>query len=198
MLIIDDSLLINQGTVRSSYHHPDNHRLLIKIPVEEKKKKNFANKTELRGYHSLLMEQVNLDYISHCYGFVHTNLGDGLVCDCILDADGAVSQTIWDRIIYDTEVDIDYIIEIAKEFCNFLMANNVFVFDLNLKNIALSKQKDGKYKPFIIDLKGRHDTKELIPVARYIPFLQRRKLERRCKQLLERIPDFYSRRSELR
>ena len=64
------------------------------------------------------------------------------------------------------------------------------LFDLNLKNIALSRQSDNTYRPIILDLKGRYDNKEFIPLSSYIGFLARKKRARRVQQLIERISRF--------
>ncbi|HKJ99466.1 MAG TPA: YrbL family protein [Desulfotignum sp.] len=187
MLVLDDSLLINQGKTRACYLHPADKNLVVKVPVGEKKENNLSNITELRGYQALMREQVDLFCISHCYGFVTTSLGKGLVCDCIRDDDGLISKTIWDIVIYQDDCDVDQIKKVAHDFGRFLTRKDTRLFDLNLKNIVLKLRYDGVYEPFAVDLKGRFDNKEAIPVSRYFPYFAKKKMVRRTRQLVERI-----------
>jgi hypothetical protein len=151
---------------------------------------------ELRGYQALMREQIDLFCISHCYGFVTTSLGKGLVCDCIRDDDGAVSRTIWDIIIYQDDCDVDHITAVVNAFCRLLMQRDTRLFDLNLKNIVLQLQNDGVYAPFAVDLKGRFDNKETIPVSSYFKYFAKKKMDRRRRQLIERISFFREKRVE--
>ncbi|MCA1785579.1 MAG: PhoP regulatory network YrbL family protein [Desulfobacteraceae bacterium] len=196
MIVLDNRLLINQGKTRACYLHPGDKDLVIKVPVGSKKADNRSNITELRGYQALMREQVDLFCISHCYGFVTTSLGKGLVCDCIRDDGGAVSRTIWDIIIYQDDCDVDHIKAVADAFCRFLIQRDTRLFDLNLKNIVLKLRNDGVYAPFAVDLKGRFDNKETIPVSSYSRYFARKKMDRRRRQLVERIFLFREKRVE--
>ena len=187
MILLTDKKYINHGTLRACYQHPENPNLIIKVPVGEKKEKDQANLKELKGYHALMREHIDLFCISHCYGFVTTNLGVGLVCDCIRDYNGAISKTIWDVIGSGEEYDAHYILDIANNFCNMLISKRIYIFDLNVKNIALQLRNDGTYLPFAIDLKGRYDNNEFLPFSTYIKYFSQKKLERRSRQLIERI-----------
>ena len=196
MISLNSDLLINSGKVRVCYQHPSNSNLVIKIPVGSKKKEKQANIKELKGYQMLMREHVDLFCISHCYGFVSTDRGKGLVCDCIRDDDGSVSKTIWDIIICQEECDIKYVQKVAEKLCSYLIFRDIFIFDLNLKNIALRLQKDMTYQPVVLDLKGRYDNNELIPWSSHILYFARRKLARRCGQLIDRISTFREQRTE--
>lgn len=187
MIILDSTLLINQGTVRACYHHPENSRLVIKVPTGSKKDRKQANSIELKGYQALMREHSDLSCISRCYGIEATNFGDGLVCDCIYDSNGCVSKSILDLIQSDSPPDFSYIKNVVKTFTAYLMENSIYIFDLNMKNIVMQQQADGTYKPIIIDVKGGYEVKEFIPISKYIPYFGREKLQRRCRQLLERV-----------
>ncbi|PHR27737.1 MAG: hypothetical protein COA36_08680 [Desulfotalea sp.] len=195
MIILDETLLINQGTVRACYHHPHNSSLAIKVPMGCKKDREQANQIELNGYQALMREHKDLSCISHCYGIEPTNHGDGLVCDCICDSDGSVSKSILDLIHSDPPPNLPYVKKVVQELVKYILENNIHIFDLNLKNIVLQQQSDTTYKPIIIDLKGGYELKEFIPLAKYIPYFRRKKLERRCRQLLERTDRYCQKRN---
>lgn len=195
MITLGEESLINQGTVRACYQHPQDSNLLIKVPTGSKKEREQANHIELKGYQALMSEHKDLTCISHCHGFVTTNLGIGLICDCIRDHDGSVSKSILDLINSNPPPDFTYLSSVVSKFAKYILKNNICIFDLNVKNIVMQQLPDATYKPYLIDLKGRHELKEFVPLARYIPYFRRKKLERRCRQLLERTELFWRKRN---
>lgn len=196
-LQLSEKMMINRGRERVCYEHPENNQLVIKIPLSKSGRKSRANHHELKGYLLLREEKKDLSFISHCHGFVNTNYGEGLICDCIRDNDGAISKTIWDIIVLEENCNVEYILQVAEKFCNFLIFHQIRLFDLNLKNIALKVLADGTYKPYIIDIKGRYVNHEFIPLSAYIPYFANKKLKRRSDQLLRRIIEYRRRRKEL-
>jgi len=190
MLVLDETLLIGRGKVRYCYRHPKDASLVVKVPAGIKKEQLQANRKELQGYQFLLARHGRLDCISHCHGLIDTNLGQGLLCDCIRDADGAISATIWDIVNSSQPIDVEYILHVTRMLCDQLVHQDVWLFDLNLQNIALVREVDNSYRPIILDLKGRYDNKEFIPLSSYIGFLARKKRDRRLHQLLERVSGY--------
>jgi hypothetical protein len=200
MLYLEDNLLIRRGTKRVCHHHPENSRLIVKTSFEGHPEGEKANIMELYGYQDLIRTHVDLQNISHCFGFVTTDRGPGLVSQAIRDENGtdAISKSIWDIILYQDSCDVDYISSVMKGFCDYLKANDIFLFDLNLKNILLQIQDDHSYVPYAVDLKGRFDLKEPIPLSKYSKYFARKKLLRRSIQLLDRIHEFHNRKEELK
>ncbi len=198
MIHLPEHLLIGRGTLRACYRHPDRDDCIVKVPLADQGEGEEANRKELKSYRELKRIHRELDHISHCHGFIETDRGPGLVCDCIRDFDGTVSQTIWDVVVHEEACDIDYLLAVAGEFCDYLVANDIFLFDINLKNIALQRRADRSLKPYAIDLKGPYDNKEFLQLSSRITFLGRKKLRRRTNQLLERIVLFREQRESLR
>lgn len=195
---LSDKSPLSKGMERRCYLHPNDPRLVVKVPLHSGVSECQANEDELRGYQLLKEDNITLDFISHCYGFISTDLGKGLLCDCIRDDNEEVSKTIWDVVIYQEECDIEYVLKVINKFCSFLIINRVWIYDLNLKNIVLQRKADGSYHPYIIDLKGRSANTEFIPISRYIPYFALRKLKRRTRQLIERITEYHLKRDQLR
>jgi hypothetical protein len=195
MIVLDKSLLINQGTVRACYHHPHNSTLVVKVPTGSKSDRDQANSIELMGYQDLMQKHEALTCISHCHGFEPTNMGDGLICDCISDANGSVSKSILDLINSENPPEFSYLKSLVQKFTQYLLDEKIYIFDLNVKNIVMQQQSDASYKAIIIDLKGHCELKEFIPLSRYIPYFRRKKLERRCRQLLERTEMYWEKRT---
>ncbi|HKJ65211.1 MAG TPA: YrbL family protein [Desulfopila sp.] len=195
---LHDELIISLGRERICYRHPENDGYIIKIEQDKGVGRTSMNDKELEGYRLLQQEVTDISFVSHCHGYVDTTLGRGLLCDCIRDHDNAVSRTIWDIIVHEENCDIDAVLTTARKLCDLLMSGRIWLFDLNPKNIALKRLADGGFKAYVIDLKGRSENKELIPVSRYIEYFSLKKLQRRSEQLLARIEDYHQRREELR
>ncbi len=198
MIALDDQDLIGRGTLRACYRHPDHDYLVIKVPLPGSPDGDDANRKELASYRLLVRTHREISHISRCHDFIETDAGPGLVCDCIRDFDGAVSKTIWDIVIHRDTCNMDVVLEAAGEFCEYLIANDIFLFDINLKNIVLQVQEDARWQAWAIDLKGPYDNKEFLQLSSRFTFLGRRKLKRRTKQLLERIVQFREQRESLK
>ncbi len=198
MITLDDNLLVGQGTLRACYLHPQDETLIIKVGRPDRNGGIDANRKEFLSYQKIRQRHEKLEHISHCHGFIETDRGQGLACDCIRDSSGGISQTIWDIVVYDDDCDIDNILEVARTLCDYLIAHDLFLFDINLKNIVRKKRRDNNYRAYAIDLKGPYDNKEFLQLSSRITFLGRKKLKRRTKQLLERIVQFREQREELK
>ncbi len=196
-LVLGDKLLINRGRGRLCFRHPAERSLVVKVPAGGGADQ-AANRKEWRGYRELIRRHGRLSCISHCHGFVATDRGTGLVCDCIRDARGVIARSIYDIIVYDDTCDIEQVLAVADSFGRFLLERDIRLFDLNPKNIALVLQRDGSYRAVALDLKGRFDNNEAVPLSSYIGFFARRKMRRRTRQLLERIRFFYDHRVSYR
>lgn len=194
---LHDRLIISSGRERICYRHPESDAYVIKIERNRAGKGSGMNEKEMEGYRLLQKQAAALALISRCHGFVDTSRGRGLLCDCIRDHDGAVSKTVWDIIVYEEECDIEAVVTTVRQFCQLLIAGRIWLFDLNPKNIALKRLPDGGFKAYVIDLKGRVENQELIPISRYIHYFSLKKLKRRSEQLLTRIEDYHRRREEL-
>jgi hypothetical protein len=88
--------------------------------------------------------------------------------------------------------------EAALALCSYLIANDLFLFDINLKNIVLRRMPDNSCRAYAIDLKGPYDNKEFLQLSSRIKFFGRKKLKRRSQQLLERIVQFREQRELLK
>lgn len=197
-LVLGDELLINHGRGRLCFRHPSDRSLVIKVPAGSGGADQSANRKEWQGYRDLLRRHGRLPCISHCHGFVATDRGIGLVCDCIRDVRGAIARSIYDIIVFDDACDIARVLAVAEAFGRYLLEHDIRLFDLNPKNIALVLEQDGGYRAVALDLKGRFDNNEFIPLSSYVGFFARRKMRRRTRQLLERVRFFYEHRDRYR
>lgn len=197
MLTLNDDLKISHGKTRDCYEHPTNLNLVVKTAFAGDKDGESSNIMEMQAYQNLMRLHPGLSCISHCHDFISTNKGKGLLCQCIRNYDGSIAKSIWDIILYQESCDIQYIEMVTSNFCDHLRSQDIFIFDINLKNVVLQLQEDGTYIPYIIDFKSQVDTKEFFPITKYSKYFARKKLVRRTNQLISRISEYYQRRSEL-
>ncbi|MCP4340235.1 MAG: hypothetical protein GY799_15425 [Desulfobulbaceae bacterium] len=180
---------------RACYLHPEDTDKVIKI-VRQKttsRKKN-ANWQEWQHYHYLLKQHGKLDFINECYGFIETDLGEGLVWQCVRDGNGEISNTITNIMKSPDGYDLGKVERVLDRFCGFLIEKNIQLFDLNPLNVMIRICPDGSYQAVSADIKGRYANHEFIPISTYIPFFSRRKLTRRCKELTDWYGGFLRKR----
>ena len=188
MIHLQDQEPIARSATRECYLYPGNPDRVIKIVrAAPAFWKRDANWREWRHYHHLQNRHGYLHYIPEYYGFVETSRGRGLVLDCIRDYDGRVSARL-DKVLREPEgYDLAAVLEALEHLCRSIIEKNVQLFDLNTFNILIRILPKGVYRPTVIDIKGRFNNYELIPVSSYIPFFSRRKLTRRCARLIDRV-----------
>lgn len=195
MILLKDREPIAVSGPRVCYLHPEDAGKVIKL-VRQKttsRKKN-PNWQEWQHYHYLLKQHGKLDFINECYGFIETDLGEGLIWQCVRDGSGEISSTITNIMKSPDGYDLGKVERVLDCFCGFLIEKNIQLFDLNPTNVMIRTCPDGSYQAVSADIKGRFANHEFIPISTYIPFFSRRKLTRRCKELTDRYGDFLRKR----
>ena len=187
MILLDKDLIIASGESRTCYLHPNNPKRIVKIPHVNASPLNPENIKEIKMFQFLKKRLHQVDMVSQPYGIYETNLGYGLVCECIRDASGDISKPLFYTIARKDLYPFEKIREATHLFCNELIEKNIQLFDLNVLNILIQVRPDNSFKALSSDLKGRYDNKEFIPFSTFIPFFSRKKLIRRSKRLFEKI-----------
>ena len=187
MIHLHDKDRIAVSKTRDCYLHPEEPGLVIKIAKRPSGRfRRNANHQEWQSWRYLRERFGHSDYFVICHGFVETTLGEGLMFDCVRDADGKVSRRLA-QVLPDPAYDPDQVEDAVSGFCRYLMDRQIPLFDLNPFNILIQVLPDGNYRPVSIDTKGKFNNYETIPVSSYIPFFARRKVRRRCARLMEII-----------
>ena len=147
---LNDSLLINSGTNRACYLHPDNIDRCVKIDISLNTKET---KREKRYYNYLLKRNIPFDMISKYYGSIQTNLGNGEVVELLRDYDGNVSMELAQYLNSTlTESDMEYIKKLIRKLKEYLYRYKIYVKDLNSVNIVVQKfAKSGNARLVIVD-----------------------------------------------
>ena len=192
MLQLRPPAKIAGGKLRDCYMHPQDDNLVVKVACRDDAAHHRANLHEWRHYQYLSKRHGPLNFIPRYFGLVPTSLGQGLVVECIRNADGVIAPTLHALLTSGQPIDFNAVIDVLNGFCSELVTRNIQLFDLNLKNIAMRIAQGDRYQPVAIDLKGRYNNYEFIPVSSFIPFFSKRKLIRRSRQLLSRVHMLHS------
>jgi hypothetical protein len=185
MLVINHQDCIGDSMTRLCYLDPRDPGRVIKIMRNKPVSRRYdSNWQEWQHYQYILKRHGHLDFTTVCHGFVETSLGPGLVFDCIRDHDGQVSSRLHKALTQPEKYDLQAVGAVLKRICRIIVEKNVQLFDMNLFNILIQIRDDGSYHPYVVDIKGRYNNYEWIPVSTYLPFFSRRKLRRRCGRLL--------------
>jgi len=186
MILLKNREPIAASGSRACYLHPEDENKVIKIVrMKTTSRKKQTNWQEWKHYHYLLKQHGKLDFINECYGFITTDLGKGLVWQCVRDASGEISSTITNIMQSPDGYELEKVERALGHFCEFLIEKNIQLFDLNPGNVMIRIRPDGSYQAVSADIKGRYANYEFIPISTYIPFFSRRKLKRRCKELTD-------------
>ena len=192
MIKLNDSFLIARSKNRNCYLNPvDPHKVIKIVNHNNSSGMQDANFKEWAYYKHLKQYYPQFKYISKYHGFVETNMGQGLLADCIMDYNGHISRRLQDVLINRSEYDIAAIEKLINRFCRKIIETNIKLFDLNLFNILIQTvSADRNYRLFCVDIKGPNDNSEFIPVSSYIPFFSRQKIKRRCRRLIQKVRNY--------
>jgi len=190
LINLNSSERIAISKTRHCYMHPDDPNKVIKVVVnaQESKKRLDANLKEWLYFQRLMREfPFMMEFIPKYYGLVSTNIGRGLVSECVRDYDCKISVRLQEVVSGNVKYDLAQIEQRLDALVKTIVKHNIQLFDLNKFNILIKAVADGLYSPVIIDVKGPYNNYEFIPFSTYIPYFSRRKLSRRGKRLMELI-----------
>ena len=148
-IILNEDHFLSKGGERNCYIHPNDNSKVIKI-VHRQEKHNEQNKLEYMYYNYLEKKNVSLKYLSKCFGFVDTNLGEGLVFERILDFDNTPSKSFK---VYLQNKSFNKLLEnsLVNNLKKYLFENDILFIDVDLSNVFCQKISNDKYKLVIID-----------------------------------------------
>ena len=175
-MILQLTELINKGSYRACYAHPNDKSKCIKVPLKSAKiiKNTIA---EIKAYKKL--KYILGKYLVwHDDKLVDTDKGKGAVCELLRDDDGNYSKNL---LYYHQNklIDIDILSQLRK-FFTLVLQNNIFFFDFNYKNFVVLNH-DGKKQLKYIDMKSYCNPHSwtFLKLERFIPCLAKSKMRRR-------------------
>lgn len=190
------------GGRRACYIHPHDPGKCVKVlrtdsarTVRHKKtlipahwRREYDNNAHEKHVLDSMLARIGPQMAAHFpipYGMVATDLGPGFVLDLVRDEDGRIARSL--RELFSTGVPPEIIRPAFTEFGDFLLQHRILTRKLLDHNIVVS-MKNGKPNRMVL-IDGLGDPAWL-PIARWIPPLGRRKIQRRIAEAWQRFESF--------
>ena len=147
---LNNDLLLAKGGERACYIHPNDDTKVIKILYSNLPKHNDQNKLEFIYMNYLKKKKVDLSSVTDCYGYVQTNLGEGLIFDRVIDYDGTPSKS-FRYYLANKLISEELQQQLLEELKKNIEENLILFIDTSLTNIFCQKIAEDKYKLIIVD-----------------------------------------------
>lgn len=185
MIKLDKNLLLAKGSERFCYIHPADKDKLIKI-IYKNKTKNDQNKLEFKYYRLLNEKNISYSNIPKCYGWIKTNMGNGLVFERIIDSNGENSKQLTfylkNKILND-----DMLTKLLNDLYNYLISNNVLFLDVATLNVLCQKKSKTQYKLVIVDGLGPKKDDYKFFLYKYFPLYKKYKILKQWKKFIKLV-----------
>lgn len=188
MIFLEKTDLLAEGGRRMVYINPNNDKQLIKIIKQsdlDRKRKSLSFFKKLRSDKSISENTEDFNaykiynkkskeifkFIPRLFGYVNTNLGEGLATEFIKNYDGSRAISLQE---YLEKYGFTHKIVLAlKLLKKQLLKYNLITRELKDFNIVVKYISKNNLRLYIIDGFGNQ---EFIPLSNYIPILGRRKI----------------------
>lgn len=175
---LSNKYLIGEGSKRKCYQHPEIPELCVKVAIKPTIKRRDQNRGEMIYYELLEKRGVSWDRVAKCYGWIQTNLGQGLVFELIRDKQNRPLPNL-EQQLKANNVDKEEVSRELKSLKQWIIRSAVIVHDLSLANIVYNPDRpEGKRLILVDGVINRN----LVKLASYIAFLARNKMERSWKR----------------
>lgn len=148
-IVLSDKDFLAKGGERNCYIHPNDQTKVIKI-VHRQEKHNEQNKLEHKYYNHLIKHNVPQTHLSRCYGFVETNLGEGLIYERLMDYNNVPSVSFQ---VYLNEKRFSRSQEqhLVQQLKAYLFENDILFIDVDLSNVFCQEFEKDQFKLVLID-----------------------------------------------
>lgn len=105
-----------------------------------------------------------------------------LSCQLIRNADGSIAQSLDHHLKNGIILDLSKLNQAIDELKDWLLKNNIPLFDLNSGNLVVQYDAD-KIRLICIDIKSTYKSKEIIPISYWSKKMMHKKIQRRAERL---------------
>lgn len=173
--------VIGKGTERTCYQDPDDKSRCIKVSHRNSAKQSLK---EIKYFSFLNKKSCPFTHIPKIYSVIDQDDLIGVEQEVILDDSGDVSKMLYFYLIEErTNEEMKSFYEQLAIFKDYLVENNIIPSDLVTSNLLVRQNLDG-LRIYMIDGFG---AVEFIPLSNYIPWLGRRKIERKWEQFMNNL-----------
>ena len=175
---------ISKGLHRKCYHYPEDSNKCIKVNYNEGAEEETNR--EIAYYKHLIKRNVSFDALAKYYGPVSTNYGNGHIFELIRDYNGETAIPLEKYFANNslTEKYFDQLVTGLKELKSALLKDRIITMTIKSKNILFQHLSETKSRLIIIDNIGNST---FIPIANYIPYFAKSKIERTWQRFLNSI-----------
>ena len=175
---------ISRGLHRKCYHHPEDANKCIKVNYNDGAEEETNR--EIAYYKHLIKRNVSFDALAKYYGPVSTNYGNGHIFELIRDYNGETAIPLEKYFANNslTEKYFDQLVTGLKELKSALLKDRIITMTIKSKNILFQHLSETKSRLIIIDNIGNST---FIPIANYIPYFAKSKIERTWQRFLNSI-----------
>lgn len=172
--------LIGKGAERQCFLLPDGNQRCLKVSLISKSKQS---RREINYFKFLKKRNIPFTLIPDFYRVIKTDTYLGIEQEVILNSDGTFCHNVEKHLQYCCHSQADEIKLMASmnALKSYLLKYNVIPCDLVLSNILI-KKNGSRWESYLIDGFG---SPQIIPIHNYIPFLGRRKIERKWSLFIE-------------
>ncbi|MGI9896067.1 YrbL family protein [Vibrio natriegens] len=172
--------VIGKGTERVCYQNPSNPAQCVKLSQKDAAKQTYR---EIEFFERLKKKNVQFAHIPNFLGEVTTETRVGFKQQVVLDDNLSVSKNLAQYLVQQGDnLDIDKLLLAIRVLKDYLLKNRVIPSDLVMTNI-LVRQAESDITLYLID--GFGNT-EFIPISDFIPYLTRKKINRKFKKFLRK------------
>lgn len=175
---------ISQGLHRKCYHHPNDANKCIKVNYNQGAEEETNR--EIAYYKHLIKRNVSFDTLAKYYGAISTNYGEGHVFELIRDYDGKTATPLEKYLVEEvlTQQYFDDLVVSLRNLKSALLKDRIITMTIKSKNILFQHLSTKKSRLIIIDNIGNST---FIPIANYISFFAKAKIERTWQRFLSSI-----------
>lgn len=181
---LTDKDYISKGLHRKCYHHPDDANKCIKVNYNEGA--DEETNREIAYYKHLIKRNISWNALARYYGSVTTNFGEGQVFELIRDYNGKTASSL-EKYLADEQLTEQYYVALVKslkELKSALLKDRIITMTIKSKNILFQHLTPEQNRLIIIDNIGNST---FIPIANYIPYFAKSKIERTWQRFLNSI-----------
>lgn len=195
--------VISSGANRVCVQSPDDKDVCLKFECPDPSRKSGSlrrvlmrffygffnvevnNALEYKAY-SKLKREIGEPQVKHrfaeCYGFVSFPEGRALASQLIRNSDGSRAVPLSNIDSLKTAFSLSEILSSIDELSEFLIKNNIPLFDINTGNLVVVDKNESPFL-VVVDAKSIFNRRELIPLSSFVNYLMHKKILRRVGRL---------------
>ena len=172
--------IIGRGNTRICYLNPNNPKTCFKISSRKSSKETVR---EINFFNFLKQKGIYTSYLPQFFRSFSNHEIIGYEVELFWSKDGSSSTVLeFLKTASDSQIkDLETHLRLLKQE---LIEKNIIISDLATGNMAIRLNHDGKIERLVI-IDG-FGSGEMIPIARFLPFLGKQKIERKWKKFISR------------